>query len=990
MRRSKPPSRGRRSTRFRASGAVVVDSNDEEERALRSVALQNSHAIAAGRQRIERELAEERERLRITLASIGDAVISTDVDGRVVFLNGVAEALTGWPQAEAAGHPLAEVFQIVNEITRSPVEDPALRALREGRIVELANHTILIARDGTERPIDDSAAPMRDQSGETIGAVLVFRDVTERRRNQATQAQLAAIVESSEDAILSKTLDGVIRSWNAGAESLFGYTRDEAVGRNVTLLIPADRLEEERTILERIRRGERVEHFDTVRRRKDGRYVEISLTVSPIKNDEGEIIGASKIARDITRRTQLDAALRESEGRHRFLAELALAVESLIEPGDIIATSARMLAEHLAVDRCAYAAVEDAAIFAIAGDYSRGVPSLVGRWPVAAFGAECMRCMLANAPYVVDDAAVDRRAGADLLAYRQSGIQAVLCVPLHRAGKFTAAMLVQQKAPRRWTAAEIELVRTVVGRCWESLERARVGRGLKEAAQRLALALGAAQLGDWSWQAETDLVTLSPRAAEIFAVVPGAHMTWTALQGGLHPEDRERARLAVERAVATREPYDIEYRVMRHGVEEVWISAKGRAEYAADGQALGMLGVVQDITEKKRLEQELQLHAVELAEADRKKDDFIALLAHELRNPLAPVLTGLQVMRLAGDANAAAKARAMMERQLSHMVRLIDDLLDVSRISRNKLHLNKSRVLLAEVVSHALEATMTAVEAAGHQLHVSLPSEPLALDADLTRLAQVFGNILTNSAKYTEPGGQIWLTGHVDGPEAVIAIRDTGIGIPADALPRVFDMFAQVDRTLERATGGLGIGLALVRVLVESHGGTVIAESPGSGAGSTITVRLPIAADQPVSSDPTAGSDIRSLRAGKRVLVVDDNRDAAASMAELLELLGNEVHVAHDGVQAVETAERVRPDLVLMDVGMPRLDGLSATRQLRERPWGRGMTIIALTGWGQDGDRQRTRDAGCNGHLVKPVSLTELERLLAALADSREVADPSA
>jgi PAS domain S-box-containing protein len=956
-----------------------MESQDEEERLLRSVALQNARSILIERHRVERALAEERERLRITLASIGDAVISTDAEGRVVFLNGVAEALTGWPQAEAAGRPLSEVFHIVSETTREPVENPALRALREGRVVDLANHTVLVCRDGTERPIDDSAAPMRDEAGVTMGAVLVFRDVTEKRRADEVRAQLAAIIQSSDDAILSKTLDGVIRSWNVGAERLFGYTSDETIGQHITLLIPPDRLDEETTILSRLRKGERVDHFETVRRRKDGRLVDISLTVSPVKDQDGRVIGASKIARDVTDRKRADAALRESEGRHRFLAELGAATQPLTDPAQVLEATARMLAEHLQVDRCAYAEVENEAIFVITGDHTRGVPSIVGRWPVAAFGAECERLMLANEPYVVDDVDADPRAGSELLAYRQTNIQSVICVPLHKAGKLVAAMAVHQRTARNWTAPEIELVRTVAERCWESLERARDARSLKEAADRLALAFDAARLGDWSWDAANDLVTFSPRAAEIFGVADGTQLTGTKMEELLHPEDRDRARLEVDRAVQARAQYDVEYRVIRRDGAEVWVSAKGRGQYSPDGSVVGLLGVVQDITERKRLEQELRDRARELVEADRKKDDFIALLAHELRNPLAPVLTGLQVMRLSGDAAAVAKARAMMDRQLSHMVRLIDDLLDVSRMSRNKLHLQKTRVLLAEVVSHAVEAAGPAVEAAGHQLHVSLPAEPIVLDADLTRLAQVFGNILTNSAKYTERGGQIWLTAQRHDGEAVVSIRDTGIGLPADALTRVFDMFSQVDRPVERMTGGLGIGLALVKALVEIHGGKVTAQSPGPGAGSTFTVRLPVAdrRQEPSPANPTG--EPRSVRTGKRVLVADDNRDGVASMAELLELLGNEVHVAHDGMEAVETAKRIRPHLVLMDVGMPRLDGLGATRQLRADAWGKSMTIIALTGWGQEGDRERTRAAGCDGHLVKPVTLPQLEKLLAEL-----------
>jgi PAS domain S-box-containing protein len=432
----------------------------------------------------QQALARERELLRITLASIGDAVISTDVRGVVTFLNGVAESLTGWTHADAVGRPLTEIFHIVHEHTRRPAENPALRALQDGVIVGLANHTLLIARDGRERPIDDSAAPIRDDSGAAVGAVLVFRDVSERKLADEARAHLAAIVESSEDAIVSKGLDGVIRTWNASAARLFGYTPAEAVGRHITLIIPPERHAEEAAIVERLLHGERVESFETVRVARDGRRLDISLTVSPLRDSAGAIIGASKVARDITGRKRAADALRASEGRHRFLADLAAATQSLSDAAEVMAVTARMLAEHLDVDRCAYAEIEDQSLYAITGDHTRGVPSIVGRWPIVGFGHEHLRSMLDDQPWVVDDVETDPRAGTDLASYRATNIQAVICVPLHKAGVLTAAMAVHQKVARRWTEAEVTLVETVVDRCWEALERSRVARTLRESEAR--------------------------------------------------------------------------------------------------------------------------------------------------------------------------------------------------------------------------------------------------------------------------------------------------------------------------------------------------------------------------------------------------------------------------------------------------------------------------------------------------------------------------
>jgi signal transduction histidine kinase/CheY-like chemotaxis protein len=389
------------------------------------------------------------------------------------------------------------------------------------------------------------------------------------------------------------------------------------------------------------------------------------------------------------------------------------------------------------------------------------------------------------------------------------------------------------------------------------------------------------------------------------------------------------------------------------------------------GRIIGVSKVARDITDRKRAEAALR-------DADRRKEQFIALLAHELRNPLAPLRNSLNTMRLAaGDASVVASARAMMERQLSHIVRLVDDLLDISRISQNNIELRRSRVQLGDVVSSAVETARPLIDAAGHELTITLPEEPIYLDADLTRLAQVFSNLLTNSAKYTEKGGRIWLKAERRDDQVVVSVRDTGIGIPAEDLARIFDMFSQVERASERTLGGLGIGLALVKGLVELHGGTVSVQSGGADQGSTFTATLPTLRSEPIALALAPTLDNMAGQGQKRrILVVDDNRDSANSMALMLKLLGNEVRTAHDGLEAVDLAERFRPELILMDVGMPRLNGYEATERIRESDWGKKLTILALTGWGQDGDRLHSRKAGCDGHLVKPVALADLEKVL--------------
>jgi len=788
--------------------------NEDEEDLLRSVAMQNARSILLARRRAEDALQKQSEWLRIALSSIGDGVISTDAEGRVTFMNAIAEALTAWPQGEAMGHPLADIFPIIDECTREPIENPALRALREGTIVGMANHTILIARDGTERPVDDSAAPMRDESGALLGSVLVFRDVSERKRAEETRTRLAAIVESSDDAIVSKTLDGIIRSWNAGAERIFGYTAEEVVGQPITLIIPPERHDEEREILARLARGERIDHFETVRMAKSGRRLDISLTVSPVRDNAGRIVGASKIARDITERKHAEHALRESERRYRRAA---------IEAAQAAAANAKFRA------------------FFEQGTNFAGVLALDGTL------VEANRLCLDTCGFTRDE---------------------VIGKPFWECP---------------WWNPSPALMDMVRSAC-----------------------LGAAD--GRPFRAETN-----------YFVADGS-----------------------ERVV------DL---ILAPVTDET-------------GRALFVAATGTDITERRQMEDVLR-------EQDRRKDEFLALLAHELRNPLAPLRNGLQIMRLArDDARIVDQARGMMERQLEHMVRLIDDLLDVSRINRNKMQLRRSRVLLAEVVSSAVETARPLIEAAGHELILSLPMEPICLDADLTRLAQVFANLLTNSAKYTPHGGHIRLDARRQGEDVIVFVRDDGIGIPAESLRSIFDMFSQVDRSIERTTGGLGIGLALVKGLVEMHGGTVMAESPGMGKGSTFTVRLPALEThlERVGEDEPRGAPATSVL-GRRILVVDDNQDSAHSMARVLKLRGHEVRTAYDGIAALEAAGEFRPEVILMDVGMPRLNGYEAARRIRVQPWGRSVIIIAVTGWGQAGDRIQSREAGCDGHLVKPVDI---------------------
>jgi PAS domain S-box-containing protein len=503
-------------------------------------------------------------------------------------------------------------------------------------------------------------------------------ELQRRRAELATaaelRARLAAIVESSDDAIISKDLQGVVTSWNGGAERLFGYTAAEAIGRPITIIIPADRLHEEQTILERLKRGEPIEHFETTRVRKGGTTIEVSLTVSPVRDGSGRVIGASKTARDITERKRADEELRE---------------------------------------------------------------------------------------------------------------------------------------------------------------------------------------------------------------------------------------------------------------------------------------------------------------ADRRKSEFLAILAHELRNPLAPIRNALEILRLTFDDGKVERPEmAVLDRQVGHVVRLVDDLLDLSRVSRGRIELRRKVVELTSIVNDAVEAVRPLCAEMDHELTVTLAPQRTYVNADPLRLVQALSNLLNNACKFTDRGGRIRVIVDRKGTEAVIRVQDTGVGIAAEQLSRIFEMFAQVDASLERARGGLGIGLTLVRYLVEAHGGTVEAHSAGVGQGSEFIVRLPVVPrPRPsVSPDPVGTKDAGMLR--RRILVVDDNRDATETLARVLELGGHEVHTAHDGLEAVDVAAELQPDAVLLDIGLPKLNGYDAARRIREQPGGKDVFLVALTGWGQPEDRRRAQDAGFDAHLVKPVDHAHLAKLL--------------
>lgn len=659
-----------------AENALIAANRDLESRVqTRTADLQRANEL----------LHQEREWFRATLLSIGDGVVATDSRGNVSFLNAVAQDLTGWTESESKGKPLQTIFNIVHEKTRQPVENPALAALQHGKIVTLANHTILIAKNGRECPINDSAAPIRDTAGNLSGAVLVFRDESERREREAklklNTERLDLIVNSSEVGLWYCDLPFANLEWNAKCK----------------------------------------EHF---------------------------------------------------------------------------------------------------------------------WWP-------------ANEQVTID--------------------------------KFYAR---------------------------------------------------------------------------------------------LHPEDRERTRASIEAALSNVSSYDIEYRTVSDEDRIRWVRAIGRGFYDQSGKPVRFDGITIDATERKQNEESLR-------QAHLYKDRFLATLAHELRNPLAPLRTGLKILRLAPEKNELThRTEEIMDRQLAALVRLVDDLLDVSRISKGKMLLRKESVNLATVLQNAIEASRPVLDEHRHNLEVDLPASPLLLNADGVRLAQIFQNILNNAAKYSDDNGQIRVRAFQKDNRAVVSIKDSGCGIAREDMPKIFDMFTQLSSSLEKINGGLGIGLSLAKSLVEMHDGTITVNSEGPGTGCEFTVSLPLATELP-ENPPAEASVLEVASNPLRILVVDDNIDAADSLVTLLELSGHRCRMVHDAKSALEAFADFRPQLILSDIGLPEINGYDLARRIRRLEGGAEIRLIAVSGWGQPDDIKRAEEAGFDQHLTKPVDPDVLLQRIAEWNDAR-------
>jgi two-component system CheB/CheR fusion protein len=773
--------------------------------------------------------------------------------------------------------------------------------------------------------------PYRTVEDVIDGVVLTFLDITKLKRTEEERERLAAIVDSSQDGIIGKTLDGVITSWNAGAERMYGYSPREAIGRTLDLIVPLDQRSRMADAFEKMRQGTKVEPFETVRVRKDGGRFDISLTFSPIHDANGQVIGASGIERDIT----------EFKRAEQDREQLAAIVDSS-QDGIISKTLDGVIMSWNAGAERMYG-------------YSAG--EMVGRtleWivppdqrPLMTTAFEQLRQGIKVEPF---ETVRVRKDG------RRFDISLTFSPIRDTNGRVIGASGIERDISERKQADEA--LRRSEGRLRRLVESDLLGVTFSDGEGNI-LETNDAFLAMIGYTRED----LRAGRVQWREITPPEHL----------PLDDQAIAEAQSRGACT--PYEKEY-VRKDGSRVPILIGFALLEAPLPEFVCFIL----DLTAQKRLEEALRHQAEQLVEADRRKDEFLAMLGHELRNPLAPIRNCLHILqspRHSPEQNG--RALRTIDRQVLHLTRLVDDLLDIARISRGKILLRRGRIDLAELVRATMEDRRDELEEAGLDLTLELPDAPVWIDGDPTRVAQVFGNVLHNAGKFTDRGGSVAvsLQESSDPGEAILSVRDSGIGMEPDLLERVFEPFSQADRGPDRSRGGLGLGLALVKALVDLHGGAVEARSPGLGDGTEVVLRFPLA-DSEREENMNGNPKEDGAETPRRCLVIEDNADAAESMALLLRLSGHEAEMALDGSSGLETARSFRPDIVLCDIGLPgELDGYGVARAFRADPELRSAFLIALTGYGQEEDRRRALEAGFDAHLTKPADLEELKKLMA-------------
>lgn len=700
----------------------------------------------------------------------------------------------------------------------------------------------------------------------------------------------------------------------------------------------------------------------------------IDLVFEPIIDALGVVIGICGQGNDVTQKRRIEEAMQRTAARQVFQLGLADRLRFLDSPEDIVATASELLGRHLDVSRVLYCEIDDSnGTFFIRRDWTRhGLSSIAGEVRrLDDFGSEIIQTLREGKPMVVHDIARDERTAAHIDAYDQIDVRANLAISLVKCGRLTTVLSIHHDAPRQWTESDVEVARDVAERTWLAVESSRIQAQLRvEHARNQAIFDNMTEgfvLVDHGW-AVLQMNAVGLRICQRTAEEAIGRNYWE-----VWPEtvDSEGGRL-YRQVKASGIPDTRVYQQTFTNGHTMW--SEITAYPTLDG---GLAAFFRDITEQKQLEQSLR-------EADRRKDEFLAMLAHELRNPLAPISAAAAIMAMAQLDEARLKRTSeVISRQVQHMTGLVDDLLDVSRVTRGLVNLSKAPQDMKSIVSNAIEQVRPIMEAQRHHLGIDLSPEPAPVLGDQKRLIQILTNLLNNAAKYTPPDGNIQLQMEVQADKVLIHVRDNGIGIAPEMQTRVFELFSQADRTADRAQGGLGIGLALVKSLVELHGGTVNCSSEGLGKGSCFTVCLPclVESNSPVEQRQST-QHFHQAAKRLRILVVDDNVDAADMLKFLLEAAGHEVWVEYEPHRALERALAEKPDVGVLDIGLPEMDGNELARRLRAQPETAHTTLIAVTGYGNEGDRKSALASGFNHHLAKPVDTAKLTALLNALDNS--------
>jgi PAS domain S-box-containing protein len=850
--------------------------------------------------------------------------------------------------------------ELIHADDRLNVRKVIADAVDAGRAYQLG-YRIRRPGDGAARCLWEQGRGIRDDQGRLVGLSGFIGDVTDRAQEEqrlAEQSERArALLDTLPSAAYSCDAEGCITFYNDQAVTLWGRRprlgeEDRRFCGSLRLYWPDGRLmpHEQSPMARAVREGIGCRNQEVIIERPDGSRVNALVNIDPLRDAAGRICGAVNAFIDISDWRRAQEALRASQQRLQWALQ---------------GTGGGAWDWELTNGRVWWS------------------PEMYALWEVAPGTPMDADSVLAP---VDDRDRADLRAAVEEAIAARSDLRAEFRVCLPRGGQ-------------RWMSARGRLVMSddgevqrLLGLTTDITERKQAEAALSASEARFRRLADAMPQLVWTANGAGVVDYYNSRAREYAGIEPAPDGSWT-WRPVLHPDDREPTIDAWQTAVATGEIYQCEHRVSMSDGRMRWHLSRAVPVRDGDGRIVKWFGTATDIHDIKRAQESLR-------EADQRKTEFVATLAHELRNPLAPIRNAVELLSLSQPLPpAASTATDIIDRQSRHLVHLVDDLLDMSRVTRGRLRLQRQSILLSVVVDNAVEAVRPHIEHKHQELIVRLPPTPVALNADPVRLTQVLVNLLDNASKYSGEGEPIMLSAELDGGEAVLRVSDRGIGISAEDLPRLFDMFAQVGDAPRQGHSGLGIGLALTSRLVEMHGGRIDATSAGPGQGSTLAVRLPLnnpaatgdgqqppappaavaASDQRASGADSAARDADNASASAqqpRILVVDDNLDIVESLAMLLEVSGYPVQTAHDGLDAVETAERERPDIVLLDIGMPGIDGYEACRRIRQGPAGEGMRIIALTGWGQDDDRRKSARAGFDGHLVKPIEPKALLELL--------------